>query len=105
MKAGQADLKERYAKLGGIDDIDKLMDSMADMNDEIQETNEVLSTAYAVPDGFDEASCEAEFNAIEEELTMERLSGINTAPPSYLTPATTEPGAVPATTEPTAPTA
>ena len=89
------------------------MDDMADLNDEIGDINEVptvllahlgwsqaISTSYAVPDGFDEASFEAEpgaedrsslppilrFNALEEEMKMEALAGISSASakPSYL---------------------
>jgi len=82
MKAGQQDLKQRYAALGGIGEIEDMMDSMADLNDEIQDINEALATSYAVPDGFDEASCEAEFAALEEEMKMDALMGISA--PSYL---------------------
>eukprot|EP00913_Durusdinium_trenchii_P013558 g12728.t1 len=86
MKAGHQDLKERYTQIGGVMDIERLMDDMADLNDEIYDINEAISTSYAVPDGFDEASFEAEFSALEEEMKMEALAGINSssAKPSYL---------------------
>mmetsp|Transcript_131639 Transcript_131639/g.312082 ORF Transcript_131639/g.312082 Transcript_131639/m.312082 type:complete len:146 (+) Transcript_131639:2-439(+) len=93
MKVGHQDLKERYQQIGGVMDIEKLMDNMADLNDEIADINEAISTTYAVPDGFDEASFEAEFSALEEEMKMEALAGISSAKPSYLpaeTPAATE---------------
>lgn len=94
MKAGQADLKERYSKLGGVGNIEKLMDQMADLNDEIQDINEAMATSYAVPDGFDEAALEEEFGALEEEMKMEALAGISK--PSYLAPvAPPAPAAVP----------
>mmetsp|Transcript_117706 Transcript_117706/g.366705 ORF Transcript_117706/g.366705 Transcript_117706/m.366705 type:complete len:220 (-) Transcript_117706:575-1234(-) len=86
MKAGQQDLKQRYAQLGGTMDIERLMDSMADLNDEIGDINEAISTSYAVPDGFDEAAYEEEFSALEAEMTMEKLAGLTTTPsrPAYL---------------------
>lgn len=85
MRAGQQDLKQRYAALGGVGDIEKLMDDMADMQDEISDINEAISTSYAVPDGFDEAAFEEEFSALEEEITMEKLTGMhNPARPTYL---------------------
>jgi hypothetical protein len=85
MRAGQQDLKQRYAELGGVGDIEKLMDDMADMQDDITDINEAISTSYAVPDGFDEAAFEEEFSALEEEITMEKLTGMhNPARPTYL---------------------
>jgi charged multivesicular body protein 5 len=98
MKAGQADLKERYAQLGGVGNIEKMMDDMADLNDEIQDINEAMSTSYAVPDGFDEADLEAEFGALEEEMKMESLAGLSK--PSYLAPAAAAPAPVPAAADP-----
>ncbi|CAE7730025.1 chmp5 [Symbiodinium pilosum] len=62
MKVGHQDLKERYEQIGGVMDIEKLMDNMADLNDEIADINEAISTSYAVPDGFDESSFEAELD-------------------------------------------
>merc|ERR1719382_1153767 len=89
MSAGHQDLKQRYAEMGGAADIERLMDSMADLQDEISDINEALSTSYAVPDGFDESAFEAEFSALEEEMTMQKLSGLapTAAAPDYL-PAT-----------------
>merc|ERR1712032_640434 len=85
MRAGQQDLKQRYADLGGVGDIEKLMDNMADLQDEISDINEAISTSYAVPDGFDEAAFEEEFSVLEEEITMEKLAGMsNPARPTYL---------------------
>mmetsp|Transcript_107092 Transcript_107092/g.190275 ORF Transcript_107092/g.190275 Transcript_107092/m.190275 type:complete len:211 (-) Transcript_107092:149-781(-) len=93
MKAGQQDLKQRYQQIGGAMDIERLMDDMADLQDEIADINEAISTSYAVPDGFDEAAFEAEFNALEEEMKMEALTGVtSSARPAYLPPA--EPAAV-----------
>eukprot|EP00933_Yihiella_yeosuensis_P034469 TRINITY_DN27959_c0_g1_i1.p1 TRINITY_DN27959_c0_g1~~TRINITY_DN27959_c0_g1_i1.p1 ORF type:complete len:215 (+),score=53.59 TRINITY_DN27959_c0_g1_i1:78-722(+) len=100
MKAGHQDLKTRYQAMGGANDIEKLMDNMADLQDEISDINEAISTSYAVPDGFDEASFEAEFSALEEEMKMESLAGITSSSrPSYLPPA--EVPAAPAAAEPT----
>jgi len=103
MKAGQADLKERYSQLGGVGNVEKLMDQMADLNDEIQDISEAMATSYAVPDGFDEASLEAEFGALEEEMKMESLAGISR--PSYLAPAAAPPAPVPAAAAAAAPVA
>ncbi|CAE7312442.1 chmp5 [Symbiodinium natans] len=104
MKVGHQDLKDRYQQIGGVMDIEKLMDNMADLNDEISDINEAISTTYAVPDGFDEASFEAEFSALEEEMKMEALAGISsTAKPSYLpaeAPEAPATAAEPATAEP-----
>jgi charged multivesicular body protein 5 len=96
MKAGQADLKQRYKAMGGIDDIERLMDGMADLNDEIQEINEVMSTAFAVPDGFNEADCDAEFAALEEEMAFESLAGVSSSAATPAVPAYLEPAGVPA---------
>ncbi|CAJ1410151.1 unnamed protein product [Effrenium voratum] len=97
MKAGHQDLKERYSQMGGAMDIEQLMDNMADLNDEISDINEAISTSYAVPDGFDEASFAAEFSALEEEMKMESLAGISsTARPSYLPAEAEKPAAEPA---------
>eukprot|EP00931_Biecheleriopsis_adriatica_P117573 TRINITY_DN93073_c0_g1_i1.p1 TRINITY_DN93073_c0_g1~~TRINITY_DN93073_c0_g1_i1.p1 ORF type:complete len:220 (+),score=62.91 TRINITY_DN93073_c0_g1_i1:24-662(+) len=82
MKAGYQDLKNRYQQIGGSMDIERLMDQMADLNDEIGDINEALATSFAVPDGFDEASFEAELGALEEEMAMEKLAGASK--PSYL---------------------
>eukprot|EP00928_Gymnodinium_smaydae_P041742 TRINITY_DN28202_c0_g1_i1.p2 TRINITY_DN28202_c0_g1~~TRINITY_DN28202_c0_g1_i1.p2 ORF type:complete len:244 (+),score=74.45 TRINITY_DN28202_c0_g1_i1:63-734(+) len=87
MKAGQQDLKQRYAQLGGIADIERLMDGMADLSDEIADINEAISASFVVPEGFDEASCEAEFAALEEEMKIDALTGVGQAAdarPSYL---------------------
>lgn len=96
MKGGYQELKERYTQIGGVMDIERLMDDMADLNDDIADINEAISASYAVPDGFDEASFEAEFSALEEEMKMEALTGV--AKPSYLPeaekPAVKEPAPV-----------
>jgi len=98
MKAGQQDLKQRYAAIGGVGDIEKLMDDMADMQDEISDINEAISTSYAVPDGFDETAFEEEFSALEEEITMEKLAGVsNPTRPNYLP---SQPASDPATVPP-----
>lgn len=89
MRAGQQELKASYAKMN-IGDIEQLMDDMADFADEAKEINECISTAFAVPEGFDEASFEDEFTALEEEMKMESLAGLSqpaAAAPSYLAPA------------------
>lgn len=100
MKAGTQDLRERYSKFAGIGDVDKLMDSMADLQDEIQDINDALSSSYAVPGGFDEAEFEKEFAQLEEEVSMEKLvggpgsgGGPSGALPAYLDPAPTIPAA------------
>ncbi|CAK0910679.1 unnamed protein product [Prorocentrum cordatum] len=98
MRAGQADLKERYAQLGGVGNIEKLMDQMAGAAVR-QDINEAMSTSYAVPDGFDEASLEEEFGALEEEMKMEQLAGLSK--PSYLAPAAAAaPAPMPAAADP-----
>ncbi|CAE8654802.1 unnamed protein product [Polarella glacialis] len=87
MTAGHQDLKERYKQIGGAADIERLMDNMADLQDEISDINEAVSTSYVVPDGFDEASFEAEFSALEEELALERMAGVSSVSrPAYLPP-------------------
>merc|ERR1719313_73437 len=86
MKAGHEQLKQSYAQMN-IADIEKLMDDMADFADESKEIQEAISTAFAVPDGFDEADFENEFAAMEEEMRMESLAGLNqpaAARPAYL---------------------
>merc|ERR1719313_420137 len=95
MKAGHEQLKGAYAKMN-IGDIEKLMDDMADLNDDAQDIQDAIGTAFAVPDGFNEADCEAEFAALEEEMKMEQLAGLNpsaAAAPSYLHPPAAVPGA------------
>merc|ERR1719174_3300795 len=95
MKAGHEQLKGAYGKMN-IGDIEKLMDDMADLNDDAQDIQDAIGTAFAVPDGFDEADCEAEFAALEEEMKMEQLAGLNpsaAAAPSYLSPPAAVPGA------------
>lgn len=87
MKAGHQDLKAQYQQLD-IGDVERLMDDMADLADEAAEINEAISQSYAVPDGFDEADLDAEFESLEEECRMDALAGI-TAPaapsrPAYL---------------------
>merc|ERR1740121_360675 len=103
MQAGHQDLKQRYAKMGGAGDIEKLMDSMADLQDEIQDMNEALSTSYAVPDGFDESAFEHEFSALEEEMALEKITGVGPgAVPDYL-PAPVPAAPVPAAAAAAAP--
>mmetsp|Transcript_28476 Transcript_28476/g.45770 ORF Transcript_28476/g.45770 Transcript_28476/m.45770 type:complete len:222 (-) Transcript_28476:74-739(-) len=77
MKQGHQDLKAQYAN-GNLDvgEIENLMDELADFADESKEIQEAMSTAFAVPDGFDEADCEAEFAALEEEFKMEQMYGL-----------------------------
>jgi len=90
MKAGQADLKAAYGKMN-VGDIERMMDDMADLHDDAQEIQEVMAQSFAVPNGFDEAEFENEFAALEEEMKMESLAGINqpaAAPPAYLPAAT-----------------
>lgn len=85
MQAGHQAVKEQYAQLGGVGDIERLMDDMADFSDEIAEINDAMSASYMVPDGFDESAFEGEFAAMEEEMKMSQLAGIDTAAkPSYL---------------------
>eukprot|EP00747_Dinoflagellata_sp_TGD_P210243 gnl/TRDRNA2_/TRDRNA2_83541_c0_seq1.p1 gnl/TRDRNA2_/TRDRNA2_83541_c0~~gnl/TRDRNA2_/TRDRNA2_83541_c0_seq1.p1 ORF type:complete len:224 (+),score=80.62 gnl/TRDRNA2_/TRDRNA2_83541_c0_seq1:112-783(+) len=98
MKAGHVTLKEQYAKVN-IDDIEGLMDDMADLQEEVNEINEALARNFAVPDGFDEAACEEEFAALEEEMRLEAL-GMGTAPsrPAYL-PAAPAAAATPSSAE------
>merc|ERR1719215_1767729 len=102
MSAGTKDLRQRYQEMGGTADIDRMMDDMADLHDEMAEINEALATSYAVPDGFDESAFEAEFNALEEEMALEKLTGAgpSAAVPDYLA----APSALPAAPE-AAPTA
>lgn len=85
MKAGAADLKQQYTQMK-IADVERLMDDMADLSEMAQEINDVMAESFAVPDGFDEAACEEEFLALEEEMKAEALlPGLNL--PSYLPPA------------------
>mmetsp|Transcript_130641 Transcript_130641/g.377905 ORF Transcript_130641/g.377905 Transcript_130641/m.377905 type:complete len:221 (+) Transcript_130641:78-740(+) len=95
MKAGHQDLKQRFEQMGAAGDIERMMDGLADLHDEIAEINEAISTAYAVPDGFDETAFEAEFNAMEEEMAAERLAGLSvgSAAPDYLHAASATPAA------------
>lgn len=104
MRAGQQELKASYAGMN-IGDIEKMMDDLADLNDDAQEIQEVMGQAFAVPDGFDEAAFEDEFTALEEEMKMESLAGINqaSAPPSYLTPAAPAAAGYEAASAPAAP--
>jgi len=92
MQHGHNQLKQQQSRLGGVTDIEKLMDDMADLNAEMADVNEALSSSYAVPDGFNDADCEAEFAALEEQIAAEKLDGryVSDARPDYL-PAAQQP--------------
>jgi len=86
VREGQKNLKASYDRMGGIDGVDRLMDDIADFQDEANEINNMMATSFAVPEGFDEADFENEFAAMEEEAKMGTLAGIAPAGPSYSAP-------------------
>jgi charged multivesicular body protein 5 len=115
MREGSKQLQASYAKMD-IGAIEDMMDDLAELNAEAQEINEVMAQNFAVPAGFDEAEFEDEFAALEEEMQMEKLAGLDapsatSSRPAYLGAAL--PGRAPpmpsdgyaAGTEPTAPSA
>lgn len=100
MKAGHADLKQRYAAMGGAGDVERLMDDLADLQGDMSEINEALATSYSVPEGFDEADCDAEFAALEEEMKMDALCGVPAG--GAATATSTRPSYLPAAPSPVA---
>merc|ERR1719161_2294781 len=85
MKASTEALKAQYANMN-IGDIEKMSDDIQDLMFDQEEINDLLSRAYTVPDGFDEADLDAEYEALEAEIALDQMSG-STAPtgmPAYL---------------------
>lgn len=65
-----------------IENIEKLHDDMSDMLDYHQEIQDVMSTAFGVPEDIDEEDLMGELDALEDDLAME-TAGTGSVP-AYL---------------------
>mmetsp|Transcript_12902 Transcript_12902/g.13001 ORF Transcript_12902/g.13001 Transcript_12902/m.13001 type:complete len:205 (+) Transcript_12902:2-616(+) len=66
-----------------INDVENLMDDIADLQFDTEEINEVMSRNYAL-DGIDETELEKELEELDEELLQEDMSRSSLKVPSYL---------------------
>mmetsp|Transcript_50376 Transcript_50376/g.118529 ORF Transcript_50376/g.118529 Transcript_50376/m.118529 type:complete len:224 (-) Transcript_50376:96-767(-) len=97
MKSSTAALKTEMQKVH-IDDIEDTMDDMADLLEDTNEINEALSRNYALDEEIDETELDDELAAIDEQLQLESELG-ETETPSYLVdeePVPADPAAEPA---------
>ncbi|KAF4671664.1 Proteasome subunit beta type-3 [Perkinsus olseni] len=69
-----------------IDHVEDVVDDMADLMMDQDEINDILGRSYNLPEGCDDASLEAEFSMLEEEVAMDKENELRTGPsaPTYL---------------------
>mmetsp|Transcript_52552 Transcript_52552/g.125521 ORF Transcript_52552/g.125521 Transcript_52552/m.125521 type:complete len:214 (-) Transcript_52552:123-764(-) len=104
MKAGQQQLKHKTDAIGAKD-VDKLMDDMAELNDQMKEINEVLAQSTGM--GMeDDGELEEEFAALQAQMVQEAMLPDAKKSPAVAAPAEastaaastvpSEPSAIPA---------
>jgi len=86
MKAAHQVQKQQLKEIN-LDQIEDMMEDIADLAMDTEEVNEIMSRNYSVD--VDEAELEAELDELDEELLAEDLNSGNLSVPSYL-PSKTE---------------
>ena len=77
MKIASKEIKSQFKKMN-IDKIENMQDDMADLLEQADEIQEVMSRSYGMPEGIDDDELEAELDALGDDLLFED------AMPSYL---------------------
>ena len=79
-----------------MDEIEDLHDDMADLMEDTNEVNDILSRSYGVPEDLNEEDLMAELNALDDELLSEPAEAVGADEvPAYLLPALKPPTVVP----------
>lgn len=73
MKGASRQLQSEYKDFN-IDDLEDLQDDMGEMLELADEINEVLGTAFGVPEDIDEEDLDAELDALNEEFELDELA-------------------------------
>jgi len=79
MKGTRDQLKKAYKDIN-INEIENLHDDMSDLMDMSEEVNQIMGTAYGVPEDVDEDDLLDELDALDDELEL----GTTEEVPSYL---------------------
>jgi charged multivesicular body protein 5 len=79
MKDTAKSLKKAY-KETNINDIENLHDEMSDLMDMSEEINQVMSSAYGVPEDVDEDELLDELDALDDDIELNDAEEV----PSYL---------------------
>ncbi|KAF4695026.1 Charged multivesicular body protein 5 [Perkinsus olseni] len=85
MKVANHAMKSQMNELN-IDHVEDVVDDMADLMMDQDEINDILGRSYNLPEGCDDASLEAEFSMLEEEVAMDKENELRAGPsaPTYL---------------------
>jgi hypothetical protein len=77
------EVQKQHMKTINIDDLEDTVDSMQDMQYDVQEMNEIMSRSYAIDD-VNEDDLEAELAELDQELLEENFRGSSVKAPVYL---------------------
>jgi charged multivesicular body protein 5 len=79
MKATAKELKKAYKEVN-INDIENLHDEMSDLMDMSEEVNQLMGSAYGVPEDVDEDELLDELDALDDDIELAESEDV----PSYL---------------------
>jgi hypothetical protein len=77
------EIQKQHMKKVDIDDLEDTVDSMQDMQYDVQAMNEIMSRSYAIDD-INEEDLEAELAELDEELLEKNFRGSSVKTPVYL---------------------